>query len=71
MASKVEELRDKIVHDWWFEQAILDKVDSLIAAARAEGAEEQKQKKVQITCGVCGHTWEGVLVPVLAPKEKT
>ena len=42
--TKVEELRKVILHDWWYESKAIDEVDSLIAAARAEGAEQERER---------------------------
>jgi hypothetical protein len=44
MATRVEELRKVIVSDWWFEQKVMDEVDALISAARAEGAEQERER---------------------------
>jgi hypothetical protein len=50
---------------------IREDLDSLIAASHAEGVaegvEQERQREIQVTCGVCGHTWKGVLAPT---KEK-
>jgi hypothetical protein len=44
MATRVEELRKVIVSDWWFEQKVMDEVDALISAARAEGAATERER---------------------------
>ena len=42
--TKVEELRKVILHDWWYESKAIDEVDSLIAAARAEGVAAERER---------------------------
>lgn len=43
--TKVKELREAIVHDWWFEPKVLNAVDSLISTAHAEGVTEGAEQE--------------------------
>jgi hypothetical protein len=69
--TKVEELRNVIVHEWWYEQKVMDEVEALVAAVREE--ERERIRKAGIETNMLSDRYQQqrvIVIPVSVFNSK-